>query len=466
MTKFKWFSLALASIILVYIVWFSPEIEGLTPAGKKALAVAIFAIIMWVTQAVEEAVSGLIIVFLLAALKAGTLGAAFSGFANSALWLLVAGFIMAACMEKSHLSKRIALIMVNMAGSSAKKMYWAVALIMVIMTFLVPSITARTLLMLPILLEIGSAFDVKKGESNLLKGLMFIVIMSGTMMSIGVLTAHAGNPITVGLIEMTSHKVISWGEWFYVGGPPAFLLAFLSIFVIKWMWPSEIQEMDGENTYVKDELAALGPINTKEKYTLIIFLITLILWATDQFHKVNVVIVGFLAIIVMLGPGVQIMTWKEAQQKVPWNVFILYGAGLSMGSVLVSSGAAKWIAGNVFSPLMGMSIVYQVVILIWVVTLLQVFFTGGGPKTTALTPIVIAHTVAIGADPIFIPMILGMNMQHQYLLPVSNMPNAIMVGTGQLQSQDVIKTGAVMSLLAVSFMSLVVFTYWQWIGIL
>lgn len=465
MVEKKWGSIFLAFACLAFITWFTPEMAGLKPAAKASLSIAVFAIIIWVTQVVDDALSGLIIVFLLASMKATDITGAFSGYSNTALWLIVIGFIMAGCMEKSGLSKRIALFLVNSAGGSAVRVYWAVALVMAVMSFLVPSITARTLLMLPIILGIGQAFDARQGQSNIMKALLFIVAMSGTMMSIGILTAHVGNPITAGLIQAATQKTISWSDWLRIGAPPAFVLAFISVYVIRLMWPPEINNLGKGQEFVQQELAALGKLSKHELYTLLVFSITLVLWATDSLHKVNVVIIGMLAVILLLWPGTGIMTWKEAQQKVPWNVFILYGAGLSMGTALVSSGAAKWLAGTLLSPIAFMGHAAQMIILIWLATGLQVFFTGGGPKTTALTPIVIAHAVTIGADPLVFALILGMNMQHQYLLPVSNMPNAVAMGTNHITPGELMKTGAVMSLLAAVFMSIMVLTYWKWLGL-
>jgi anion transporter len=461
----KWIYLIFAFACLFGIVWLTPPIEGLQPAGKASLAVAVFAIIIWVTQAVEDALSGLLIVFLLAVMKATKLAEAFSGYSNTALWLIIIGFIMAGCMEKSGLSKRIALLLLNAAKGSAVKIYWAVAAVMLVMTFLVPSITARTLLMLPIILGIAVAFGAEQGKSNIVKALVFIVAMSGTMMSMGVLTAHVGNPITVGLIEAATKKTISWSAWFQVGGLPAFALAFLSIFIIKAMWPPEIKNLGKGQDYIRSELAALGALRTQEIYTLVVFLLTLLMWATDSLHKINVVVVGVMAVIVLLWPKKGIMDWKEAQQKVPWNVFIVYGAGLSMGTALVSSGAAKWLASTMFQPIMGMTHPVQMIIILWVATALQVFFTGGGPKTTALTPIIIAHAITIGADPLAFALILGITMPNQYLLPVSNMPNAVAMGTGHISTGELVKTGAVMAVLTAAFMSLMVFTYWKWLGL-
>ena len=464
MTK-KWLSIGLAFLCMAAIVWLTPEVAGLKAAGKASLGVAVFAIVVWVTQAVDDALSGILIVFLLAVLKATSLAGAFSGYANTSLWLIVIGFIMAACMENSGLSKRIALVLVNLAGGSATKVYWAIALVMAVLTFLVPSITARTLLMLPIILGIGHAFEAKPGQSNIVKALIFIVAMSGTMMSIGVLTAHVGNPITVGLIEAATKKTISWSEWFRVGAFPAFSVAAISVFVLRLLWPPEIKNLGQGQDYIKRELAALGKLSSKEIYTMVVFLLTLILWATDSMHKINVAVVGLFSIILLIWPNMGVMSWKEAQQKVPWNVFMVYGAGLSMGTALVSSGAAKWLAGTMLGPIVSMTHSMQMIILIWIVTALQVFFTGGGPKTTALTPIIIVHAAAIGADPLVFALVLGMNMQHQYLLPVSNMPNAVAMGTGHITTGELIRTGAVMSVLGAGYMTLMVLTYWNWIGV-
>ncbi|MEN6568018.1 MAG: DASS family sodium-coupled anion symporter [Veillonellales bacterium] len=465
MQKTKWWAIILAIVALVGIIWATPDAQGLSLQGKKSLAIAVFAIIIWITQALDDALSGIVIVLLLAGLGATNVGGAFAGYSNTSLWLIVIGFIMAGCMEKAGLSKRIALFMINAAGGSAVRIYWAVAAAIAVTTFLVPSITARTLLMLPIILGIGEAFKAEKGKSNIIKALFFIVAMSGTMMSCGVLTGHVGNPATAGLIEAATHKVVTWSEWFRIGAFPAFSLAFLSVFLIKWMWPPEIKTIDNAQEYVKNELAAIGVFSKKEKYTLVVFIVTLLLWATDSYHKVNVAIVGMLSITLLLWPSIGVMSWKEAQQKVPWNVFVLYGSGLSMGVAMVTSGAAKWLAGTLLGPIVGLSLGIQMVILIWIVTALQIFFTGGGPKTTALTPVVLAHAVAIGADPLVFALILGMNMQHQYILPVSNMPNAVVIGTGHIRVNEMIRTGSVMSVFAAAYMSIMVMTFWTWMGL-
>ena len=461
--KLIWLFVAFAAFAIVG--WVLPTPTGLPYEGKMALACGAFAIIVWVTGAVEGALSGIMIVFLLALSHAAPVKVAISGYANTSVWLIVVGFIMAGVMDEVGLSRRIAIHLISLAKGSCIRVYWAVAAAMLLLTFLVPSITARTLLMLPIITGIGRSFNADRGKSNIVKALMFIVAMAGTAMSIGVLTAHVGNPITVGMIADATGHVISWSEWFKIGGPPAIILSLLIVLLLQFMYPPEIKQIDHVQTYVNEEIEKLGTMSRDEKYTLGVFIITLLLWATDSFTKLSVAVVGLFAIILLLFPKHGVIDWKVSQGKVPWNVFVLYGGGLSLGAVLVTSGAATWIANTVFSPLHTLPVTLQVIAFIWIITVMQVLFTGGGPKTTALIPIIIAYAMATGINPAAFALILGMNMQHQYLLPVSNMPNAIICSTPFVSSGELMKTGLITSIVACAFMSLVAITYWNWLGL-
>ncbi len=459
------FFLVVAIAAMLGITFLTPEVQGLDAKGKAALGVGVFAIIVWITQSLDDAQSGFCIVVFLVLLGAAKVSQALSGYANTGVWIVVMGLVMAAGMEISGLSRRMALNMVKMAGGSPKRMYWAVALITLVMTFFIPSLGAKTLLLMPIIAQMGHAFGAEKGKSNMVKGLIFVVTITGTMYCIGIMTSHAANPITVSLLEKATGQMVTWGQWFKIGAPPAFVCGLLAVPILIWMWPPEVDDVSAGQAYVRKELEGLGPMTFIEKYTMVVFLLTLALWATDTFHRINATLVAMMSVLAMIAPGPQqLMTWKQAEKKVPWNIFIVYGAGLSMGSVLVSSGAAAWIANTFFSPLVNFDLKMQVVILIWIMVVLQCLFTGAGPKTTALTPVVIAYAVSQGIDPTPFVLLVGMNMLHQYLLPVSNLPNIIGLATEEITPRELIKTGAVMSIFGATFMSIMVYTYWTWIG--
>jgi anion transporter len=401
------------------------------------------------------------------------LGAALAGYASGGVWIVVLGMVMAACMGGCGLSKRLAFLMVGKMGKSAKNLYWAISLVTLMMTFFIPSLAAKTLLVLPIITQMGLAFGAEKGKSRLVKGLVFVVTIAGTMYCVGIMTSHAAHPITLSLIEKATGHTTAWADWFTIGMPPALVMGLSATWILTKLFPPDVEDISAGREAIYEELRKMGAMSLREKYAFVVFLCTLALWATDKLHGLNATLVAMLSVIAMIAPGPQqVMGWKEAEKKVPWNVFIVYGAGLSMGSILVSSGAAKWLAMTFFSPLMALDLRLQVVIFIWLMLALQVLFTGAGPKTTALTPVIIAHAVAVAALPTHaglqvstFAMLVGMNMVHQYLLPVSNLPNIIGLATEEITAQELIRVGVAMSLFGAVISTLMVYTYWTWLGL-
>lgn len=458
--------LFLAIATMLGIIFLTPETSGLKHEGKVALGVGVFAIIVWITQALDDAQSGLSIIAALVIFKAAPLSKALSGYSTSGVWIVVYGMIMAAAMGQSGLSRRMALRMVSVAGKSASNLYWMFGVITYVMTFFIPSLAAKTLLLIPILSQMAAAIGSEKGKSSMVKGLLFILTITACIFCMVSMTSHAAFPVTVSLIANATGHHIGWFEWFKVGAVPGTLCGFLSIVVIKYLWPPENDDISAGQVVIKQELDKLGAMTGKEKYTLAVFLVTLLLWATDKLHGYDVTLVAMLTVLAIIVPGPQqIMTWKQAEGKVPWNILIVYGAGLSLGAILAQSGAAGWVAQTFFSPLAAYSLRMQVVFFIWIMLGLQVFFTGAGPKTTALTPVVIAYAAANGLDVAPFAMLVGMNMIHQYLLPVSNLSNIIGLATEEITATELMKTGAVLSIYAASFMTVMVYTYWTWIGV-
>lgn len=115
------FLLAIAALVVVLLL---PTPAGLPVAGHRMLAILVFAVITWMTEAVDYAVSAVVIAALMAFLigfspnpanpnaLVGTSAArtlAFSGFANTALVLVASALFLSAAMTLTGLDKRIAL---------------------------------------------------------------------------------------------------------------------------------------------------------------------------------------------------------------------------------------------------------------------------------------------------------------------------------------------------------------------
>ena len=455
------------------IIYGMPPIEGLSKQARAALGVCAFAIIVWMSQAIDEAQSGFCIVILLVLTGAAGMGRALSGYANTGLWIVTLGMMMGTLMNSCGLSTRMAFYIVSKAGKKAKNLYWAVSILTLVMSFFVPSLGAKTLLVVPLVAQMGLAFGAQKGHSSMVKGLLFVVASAGSMYCMGILTANAANPISVGLIQAVTNYKVSWAEWFQMGFAPALLLGLGGTYIAYKMFPPDVEDISSGQESIQASLKAMGPMSFKEKYALVVFCTTLVLWATDKLTGLDSTLAAMMAVAAMILPGPQqIMDWRQTEQKVAWKVFVVYGAGLSMGSILVSTGAAKWLAATFFSPMLHLDLRLQAVIFIWLITCMQVFFTGTGPKTTALTPVIVTHAVAVAALPANAGMqvtmfaaLIASNMIHQYLLPVTNLPNMILSGTDEVTGNEIIKTGAVMTVYSAVFCTIMVYTYWTWVGV-
>lgn len=119
----------IAAAALLVVIAVLPTANGLPRAGQVMLAILTFAVIVWMTKALDYAVSAVVIgtlmVFLLAyspdAAKplgpdmgtGAALGLALSGFSNSAVALVAAACFIAAAMTATGLDRRIALMVLS-----------------------------------------------------------------------------------------------------------------------------------------------------------------------------------------------------------------------------------------------------------------------------------------------------------------------------------------------------------------
>ena len=176
-----------------------PTPEGLPVAGQRMLAIFVFAVIAWITEAVSYEVSSVMIVALIAfllglapdvakpAVMIGTtkaLGMALGGFANTALALVAAALVLAAAMTITGLDRRIALRTLSLVGTSSRRVLLGAIAVTVVLSFFVPSATARTACVVPIMMGIIVAFGVDK-QSRFAAAIMITVAQATSIWNIG-----------------------------------------------------------------------------------------------------------------------------------------------------------------------------------------------------------------------------------------------------------------------------------------
>ena len=167
-----------AAVLALLVVVLMPTPVGLSQPGQVMLGILAFAVIVWMTEALDYAVSAVVIaalmVFMLAfapdALKpngphigtSAALSIALSGFSNSAVALVAAACFIAAAMTATGLDKRIALYVLSKVDAKANHIVIGAMMVGFLLAFIVPSTTARVACLVPIMMGFILAFSVEK----------------------------------------------------------------------------------------------------------------------------------------------------------------------------------------------------------------------------------------------------------------------------------------------------------------
>jgi anion transporter len=473
-----------AAILALVVVMLLPTPPGLPVAGQSMLAILAFAVIVWMTEALDYAVSAVVIAALMAFLLGlspnpanpaslmGTsagLSLAFSGFANTALALVASALFLAAAMSATGLDKRIALVILSHVGSETRHVIIGSILVGFVMAFLVPSTTARVACLVPVTLGIIAAFGVSK-KGAFASMLMITTTQTASIWNVGIKTAAAQNMVAIGFIEKALQKTITWLEWFTAAAPFAVLMSVALYFVMTRMMRPEVDAMPGGREAIRRSLAELGPMKASEKKLLALSLTLLGFWATEGvLHRFDTSSTTVAAVALMFLPGLGIMTWKEAQPKIPWGTVVLFGIGISLGTALLQTRGAVWLADLVVAQfgLKYAAALFILGVMTLFLTVIHLGFASATALASAMIPIVIAVLQAVSTPGISIvgmTMLLQFVVSFGFILVVNAPQNMVAYGTETFEARDFVRTGLVLTLIAYALIMLLGATYWHWLG--
>ena len=474
--------LALAAMALVYLF---PTPVDLPTQGHRLIGILVFAVIIWMTEGVSYPVSAFVIVVfmafslgmapnpakpetLLGTGKALQMG--LSGFSTSA-WALVAGaMFLSAGMMITGLDKRIALVVMSHIGVKSSHLVIGVIFVGFLLSFFVPSTTARVSCMVPIVVGIIRAFGLQKG-STFAAVLMMAVAQADSLWNIGIKTAAAQNMVAIGFIQQVLGKDISWLEWFIAAAPYAAIMSVVLYFLLIHVMPPEVKEMPGGREALEKMLKDLGPVSRDEKKLLLISVLLLFFWVTEKklhpFDTTTVTITGIMPRLMPTPKRVTVpqLIWGTACFQVINPTF----GSISLGTALLKSGAAIWLA-NHFVALFGMETMSPLVViavLAFFLTIIHLGFASATGLASAMIPIVIAVLQSVktpGIDVLGMTMILQYTICFGYILPVNAPQNMIAYSTGYITSKDFLITGIPFTVLAYAMILVFSATYWHWLG--
>jgi anion transporter len=475
--------LVLAAAVLTAILLL-PTPAGLSIAGQRMLGVFGFAVIVWITEALDYAVSAVVISALMAVLLGtspnvanpgaliGTvqgLTTAMSGFGNTALTLVAAALFLAAAMTITGLDRRIALMILSRVGTRTNRIVIGAILVTTVLALLVPSATARAAAVIPIIMGIILAFGVDK-KSRFAGLLMITTVQAVSIWNVGIKTAAAQNMVAVGFIQKMLGHDITWLSWLVAAAPFSILMSVGLYFIMMTMMPPEAKEIPGGHSAVQKSLTELGSMTGKQGRLLAVSLILLCFWSTEGvLHSFDSSTTTTIAVAILFLPGVGVMDWKAANALIPWGTVVLFGVGISLGTALLQTQAAQWLA-NLIVQWFGLNQLPSLAILAVMSAFLVVVHLGFASATalaSSLVPIVIAVLQKVqtpGINVLGMTLVLQFVVSFGFILPVNSPQGMVGYGTGTFVARDFVRTGIAVTVLAYLLALLLGATYWRWLG--
>jgi len=495
-TFLKKYGIFISLAILIGIISM-PTPEGLSISGHRMLALLVFSVILWMTECISYPASAAVILSLMVLLlgfspniakpealygTAFALQSGLKGFANTAWALVGAALFLSIAMTKTGLDRRIALNILSLVGAKTNRILIGVILTGFALSFFVPSTTARVACMVPIVMGIISAFGVDK-KTRFAGILMIATAQADSIWNVGIKTAAAQNLIATNFIKQLLGYDISWGEWFVAAFPFGVLMSIALYFVLIKMMPPEMDEIPGGQEVIKEELASLGKINRQELKLMIITIALLGFWVLEKktfgdlglggntlIHSFDTSSITVLAITVMFLPGINILEWPDAQNKLAWGTLFLFGIGISLGTAIIDTKAGVWLAQELV-PFFGLTHASSFMILAILALFLIIIHLGFASATAlaaAMIPIIIAVLQEVktpGINIIGMTMILQYVVSFGFILPVNAPQNMIAYGTDTFSVKDFIRTGIPLTFIAYGLILLLAATYWKWLGL-
>ncbi|MFJ2991083.1 DASS family sodium-coupled anion symporter [Pandoraea sp. NPDC087047] len=473
----------IAGVIVMIAVLLIPMPDDLPVAGHRMLAILAFAVVVWITEAVSYEASAIIITSLMAFLvgtaptvqdpsvEYGTsraISMALAGFSNSALALVAGALFIAAAMTLTGLDRRIALVTLSKIGTSTRRVMIGAVAVTILLSLVVPSATARSACVVPIMMGVIAAFRVDK-RSNIAAGVMIIVAQATSIWNVGIQTAAAQNLLTVGFMDKMLGDRITWAEWLMAGAPWAIIMSVILVVLVLKMMPPEADAIAGGKEAVEAQLREMGPMTSAQKRLLAVSIGLLLFWATEgKLHRFDTTSVTYVGLVVLMLPRFGVMTWKDVQSRIPWGTVIVFGVGISLGTALLTTQAGQWLGNHVVAAtgLDSLPTLWVFAILAAFLILIHLGFASATALTSAMLPILIAVLQTLPGDfnRLGMTMLLGFTVSFGFILPINAPQNMVCLGTDTFTAKQFARVGIVVTLIGYALLLLFAATYWRWLG--
>ncbi len=446
------------AFLVLAIFYFFPTPDGLTHNGQVMIGILFMAAILWITEPIPLAATGLLIMIIQPLLQLIAPDEVFSSFGNQAVFFLIGAFILAGAVEKHGLHRRIALKFLSYFEKNPKLFTFGIMISCAFLSFVMPEHGVAAFF-LPIVVSILIAMKIVPKESNFGKISMLCIAYGCSIGSLGTLIGGARNPLTIGILSELPEPVnVTFFDWMKYSMPIVFIALPLVWLVLQFSFPIELKSISGAKKEITKQVTVAGKMSKNELIVLIILIITILLWvflsSQTYFGLAVIAILGSILLFLT-----RTITWQDVENRVPWGIILLYGGAITLGFGIQKTGAGSWIAHTLFSSI-GIN-PYMVIIVMIVFTILLTNVMSNIGAVAILLPIGIAIAPEIGISPLLASMLIALSGGLAFMFVIATPGNAITYSSGYFSTRDLLKAGVIANIICIFIIFIIAIVYWM-----
>jgi anion transporter len=446
-----------ATLALLGLTLFLPPLaEGLPVAGQRALIVTLITIVLWTSEAVEPGVTALLSVALLALTgAAGGVRVALQGFANPVPYFLVGVLTMGVAVVRSGLAERLARTILASARGRSLAVYRQLVLAFPVLTFVLPSATTRSGILIHIYDEVFALAAVPRG-ADVAKAVMLALSSINRLASTALLTG--------GITPVMSAAIIGgmpWTGWFVLMAVPYYVILLLGALLTWALYRG------GFTRALPAPRRERRALSGTEWRTIAIILGASALWLTDALHHLDPALPALLAFVALLTPRLGPLQWADLERGVGWANFFVIAASISLAHVLATSGAAGWLARLLVGglPALGARPFTTVLLLMLGATALRALVPNISGFLALALPLAMSVGRELGLNPVVCALVVMMTGDAVVYYPAQSASALVIYQRGHVSAGEMLRFGLWMTLVGWVAILAVALPWWALVGL-
>ncbi|MDX8411065.1 MAG: SLC13 family permease [Mariprofundaceae bacterium] len=435
-----------------------------TPA---MLGVAAWMAIWWITECVPIAFTALLPLVCFPMLGIATGKEVAPRYANSIIFLLIGGFLIAQAMERTGLHKRLALGLLSRLHAGPLQLAAGFAVATAFLSMWISN-TATTMLMVTIAIPLLSRLAEEHGTeaiAPMAAGFLMVIAYAANIGGMGTPVGTAPNLVFLEAVRLHAPELApSFLQWMMIGVPMV-IAGLIVLFLVLGLRLARLPWQASDAGALEAASSELGSMRKSEKIVAWVLGLTALAWMTrkgiaaESFEipgwaaslpypgvdDGTVAMFGASMLFLLRGESGQPVLNGEAVLRLPWDIVLLLGGGFALAFGMQHAGASGWLGEQ-----LGFLSSVPLVLMMLGVALAMTFLTeitSNTAITQVMLPILAAAAIANELDLLLILLPAALSASCAFMLPVATPPNAIVFGTHQLPMRAMIRTGIRLNLI-------------------